>query len=664
MICCSICFNEMQSAFFQCRCEKAMMCEDCFGSYTEMEIENNNSELSCMRFFNKTNENKDCCTQEWDVFFLFQKLEKPEQVFKYIQPLFYQQCKQKIISFERDPSSNEWFEILMKGLKKFENFIYQYAYFEKRSKDIVCDTCKTEKKMCEFCNYKSYFSFCASEGKYFSYYLDENGYPKHTVEEAQKITDMFKKYADEVKTFIQSVWENYTGEIATQNSASNGRKTFVARCPKNFIQNITSEQDRCFGFVLKDTGRCTQQPMCTQVLCISCLTPKTEDHKCDPEAKQTTTYNFANLKQCPTCFAFCSKVDGCDVMWCVLCKNGFDWVTGKYIDLVKERRHNPDFSRYLQERKTTVREARDFHCGGLPPFLAQNLVSQLDLDIRKTLTDVYFRNISDFVMERLPTIRDATRGFITTPKIEEHLLRLFFAKKITEKQLFNRLWEFEVYKCKIQELLHVYEDFSRTATEFFVSFDNEFLLTNMNDYLKDAKITTFKKKFEFFFNSFNEEVSQINRNLTAIYEKYGENELRIDYSKSIESEFIFVTIPDCQYSQFDDNYQLSHQWFDNGNGENPLTIRRTGISELFNYGKFFSCLQNSNFIDIETVDNEFYWEIPEIKFHLENDRTPIQAVEDYFNAERKRTGLENFRNINVCREIVTDEILKSHIKRK
>lgn len=96
----------------------------------------------------------------------------------------------------------------------------------------------------------------------------------------------------------------------------------------------------CRGF-LSPSWRC---PVCEHWICRECMCPrgKTRDaeHTCDPNMRASAALIRKETRNCPSCAAPISKIDGCDQMWCVQCHAAFSWQTGRR---VHGRVHNPHY---------------------------------------------------------------------------------------------------------------------------------------------------------------------------------------------------------------------------------------------------------------------------------------------------------------------------------
>ena len=91
-------------------------------------------------------------------------------------------------------------------------------------------------------------------------------------------------------------------------------------------------------------------------------------HVCSEDELKTKNMIAKDSRPCPKCKAPIFKIKGCNHMWCVLCKVGFDYISLKIIP--NSSNTNPHFADYQAELKKkgltlNSREAGDFICGGL-----------------------------------------------------------------------------------------------------------------------------------------------------------------------------------------------------------------------------------------------------------------------------------------------------------
>lgn len=112
--------------------------------------------------------------------------------------------------------------------------------------------------------------------------------------------------------------------------------------------------EKCNGFVMSNNWRCG---MCEMKICHECLKEDADDHECTEDDKETCKLILKNTKPCPKCGMMINKIDGCNLMWCVLCHTSFDWASG---EMTTGRNHNPHYYEWLRRSgKDVPREPGD-----------------------------------------------------------------------------------------------------------------------------------------------------------------------------------------------------------------------------------------------------------------------------------------------------------------
>jgi hypothetical protein len=126
--------------------------------------------------------------------------------------------------------------------------------------------------------------------------------------------------------------------IAHLNDKAKRPETFYDDSPS---VNLKCPKEDCKGCI-KDF-HCS---LCLSDICSECMEVKAEDHQCDKETVESVKLLMKDSKPCPGCHSFISKINGCDQMWCTLCKVAFSWNTGA-ID--SGNIHNPEYYRWIRE---------------------------------------------------------------------------------------------------------------------------------------------------------------------------------------------------------------------------------------------------------------------------------------------------------------------------
>jgi hypothetical protein len=151
----------------------------------------------------------------------------------------------------------------------------------------------------------------------------------------------------------------------TSASSSNESCTFIHPCVSSTCNGFVMMADwKCSICQIQSCKECHQQILSNSPLIVS------KPHECNEDDKRTVTLIMKTSKACPSCSTRIFKVDGCDQMWCVLCKTAFSWKTGS---IERGAVHNPHFFEWfrnnnnLQLDETLDQIAIENHqCDGLP----------------------------------------------------------------------------------------------------------------------------------------------------------------------------------------------------------------------------------------------------------------------------------------------------------
>ena len=123
------------------------------------------------------------------------------------------------------------------------------------------------------------------------------------------------------------ILKNYISEY--NNLAATVYQTQTKTSQETSFRSACNVKD-CKGFLDKNL-RCN---VCLTAFCKDCKEAAKDNHTCNPDilASLRLLKNEDNVKPCPECGVGINKLEGCDHMWCLMCKTGFNWRTGKKID--------------------------------------------------------------------------------------------------------------------------------------------------------------------------------------------------------------------------------------------------------------------------------------------------------------------------------------------
>lgn len=217
------------------------------------------------------------------------------------------------------------------------------------------------------------------------------------------------------------------------DSAKSDNFGYSIKCPSNNCKYLLNNKYFC--------DFCNKQ-YCDK--CLGCI--ETDNHECDKDTLETIKEIKKNSKPCPGCGTSISKVDGCDQMWCIICKKGFSWRTGQ---IETGRIHNPEYFRWIQENGQIEEENNavpERHNNCVFPALQyyQRSLTSL-IDIRNTVLIEYFINAFRFGLHLETTIEDI---HINETRKDNRILN------VKLKYLNNEMTNEEFHKIIITEETH------------------------------------------------------------------------------------------------------------------------------------------------------------------------------------------------------------------
>lgn len=253
----------------------------------------------------------------------------------------------------------------------------------------------------------------------------------------KKNMDAFTKEADKVRSVVKE--KQATIDLFTHNIDVLQSQIEADDCD-NIQTTKKCPHTECAGYLLtkfKDNDKKIPE---TWVVCSNCKTrvcvkcdatikggsgdqeggSTITHHECLDADLESKRHIELNSRPCPQCKAPISKIVGCNHMWCVLCKVGFDYSTMKIIPNTKNT--NPHLNAYRKELQKkglayNVRESEDFICGGtndntsivlrnLSTFI-KGIFNQTELQTNSHIIDVTLRNQLSSFYYLLHTIREA-----------------------------------------------------------------------------------------------------------------------------------------------------------------------------------------------------------------------------------------------------------------
>lgn len=152
----------------------------------------------------------------------------------------------------------------------------------------------------------------------------------------------------------------------------------------NILCSIVSCEGRIISNEKKKEKFCSLCKFAFCEFCEKCYSPDTK-HICLDSDKETVKTILSSTKNCPKCYSRITKIQGCDQMWCVVCKTAFSWNTGK---IETGPIHNPHYHDW--RRLTNQVEQNHNHNNG------DNLLYMIDRfisDLNAVENYIYFASV-------------------------------------------------------------------------------------------------------------------------------------------------------------------------------------------------------------------------------------------------------------------------------
>lgn len=342
-----------------------------------------------------------------------------------------------------------------------------------------------------------------------------------------------KELSDEVETYKQMIY-NLEIEI---NYLRNNRDVIEEKKLETTEQLRNCPKVDCRGYlnsINKDTSQCG---LCEVRACKKCLEIKEDNHECDEKTLDTLKSIKNECRACPKCSALISKISGCDMMFCTMCKTGFSWKTG---ELATGPIHNPHYFEYLasigEDSKEVMRRFggdayvrwEDITNENIYCIRFDFLVSMFTQKIKKVVpiaTELY--ELARFIIHIEDVEKDHRYRPVDLEEKNQDIREQYLTKQIDDKKFRSHIYrrnkkhEFniEVYMlldmlvtitkeeyCKL--VLHIKKLISSKDKRFYLIQNNEeylqFLakIENLVKYTEESLIKIYNR-FDYKYNEHN-----------------------------------------------------------------------------------------------------------------------------------------------------------------
>ena len=262
-----------------------------------------------------------------------------------------------------------------------------------------------------------------------------------------RLDDLYDKKCEYDKNYIRET-EKIRFEGITKQS--NEKRVFVRKCSYN----------ECKGF-LSSSWKCT---LCKNWSCSKChdvIGEAKDNHVCNPDILATTILLQSDTKSCPSCHMGITKIDGCNMMFCVECHTAFDWKTGKISTGVI---HNPHYFEWRSKGGIIDREIGDIRCGRQ---VGNNEITMFRRVIENNNMDYSYSRTLIENIRRIIHIREVDLPRYNTNLVNDNIdLRAMFMRNLISEPEFRRTLQIRDKKTiKYKRCHNAISMFTDCATE-------------------------------------------------------------------------------------------------------------------------------------------------------------------------------------------------------
>jgi hypothetical protein len=238
--------------------------------------------------------------------------------------------------------------------------------------------------------------------------------------EIERLTKEYKEVDSEIDRLILKSNELKLKIKEMKNGKNIQKRQFIKKCSNGECRGFLSTQWKC--------------GLCETYTCSECYevkgTKNNAEHICNKENVETAKMIQKECRSCPKCATMIHKIDGCDLMWCVMCQTPFSWKTGK---IEKGNIHNPHYFEWLKKNGREERNPLEVQCGRELDdyFLRQfnrNLYGSIQhgeyLDICQRLNHIKDIEIPKYQINMIEDNRDLRIAFLKNKITREEWKRL------------------------------------------------------------------------------------------------------------------------------------------------------------------------------------------------------------------------------------------------
>lgn len=272
--------------------------------------------------------------------------------------------------------------------------------------------------------------------------------------EIEKTTKEYLEVQKKIMKWIRKSVELKTKIRKLREKKDTERKQFIKKCPN----------EECRGF-LSTKWKCG---ICNINVCAECHEIKNDnEHECKKENVETAKMIEKECKSCPKCATIIHKIDGCDLMWCVMCHTAFSWKSGR---IESGNIHNPHYFEWLRQNGRQERNPMEIQCGREIDNHFVRVLSEKTKEKGEEVRKLYLEKA-----RKVMHMREVEMRRYQTNRVEENRdLRISFLRNRLSKEEWKKiLQKREKQSDKSRGILNIMGMYVNTMTDILYRIQEE-----------------------------------------------------------------------------------------------------------------------------------------------------------------------------------------------
>lgn len=265
-------------------------------------------------------------------------------------------------------------------------------------------------------------------------------------------------------------------------------------------------EEKCNGlYKAQEDGKFLSCISCNTKACNKCsakiLDINLDTHECDINTIKNMEYILTNTKECPCCFKKIYKIEGCNQMFCTLCKTKFMWDSLRII--TTKNYHNTHFLDEINHHRINR------------PSIKKDLekFNNLMVENKHTQYEQFFNLQTRLSFDVITSIKDTLITSISFYEKKKHIMReKFINKSITQKKYTNNLIKdfAEILKLQIDSshFEKLYYDIDEEIQKYLSGTNTlECIQKIIQNFIHDSNKLMWKRNEVYFYQRVIDEIN-------------------------------------------------------------------------------------------------------------------------------------------------------------